>query len=129
MNCTWKLQTILRNLVRDLNRYSGLFTKVSLPELPTLSATVKSIVHNGRFISSTFDIPSGTSFGILLDRTNFFAESGGQIYDTGMIYIDQHFEFEVENVQSYGGYTLHVGSVRHGTLNIGDTVVGSYNVV
>ncbi|KAJ7902662.1 tRNA synthetases class II (A)-domain-containing protein [Mycena olivaceomarginata] len=97
-------------------------------ELPTLSATVKSIVHDGRFISSTFDIPSGASFGILLDRTNFFAESGGQIYDTGMIYIDQHFEFEVENVQSYGGYTLHVGSVRHGTLNIGDTVVSSYNV-
>ncbi|KAF7326396.1 Alanine--tRNA ligase [Mycena venus] len=96
-------------------------------ELSTISATVKSIVCDGRFISSTSDILSGTSTGVVLDRTNFFSESGGQIYDTGKIHIGHQCEFEVEQVHSYGGYTLHVGCVRKGTLNVGDTVTSSYD--
>ncbi|KAJ6589130.1 tRNA synthetases class II (A)-domain-containing protein [Mycena capillaripes] len=101
---------------------------ISKFDKPIITATLKIIICDGRFVQSTSDIPSGTSFGIILDRTNLFAESGGQIYDTGRIYIDQQREFEVEKVHSYGGYTLHVGSIRKGTLNVGDTVTTSLDL-
>ena len=33
----------------------------------------------------------------------------------------------MSNVQSYGGYVLHTGYLKHGTLNVGDTVTSAYD--
>lgn len=55
--------------------------------------------------------------GLLFDKTNFYAESGGQIYDTG--FIDTH---PVQDVQVYGGYVLHVTEIKGKTLKVGDTL-------
>ncbi|KAJ6602521.1 tRNA synthetases class II (A)-domain-containing protein [Mycena vulgaris] len=96
-------------------------------DTPTITATVKAIICDGHFVESTVGI-LGTPFGIILDRTNFFAESGGQIYDTGWICIDEQCEFEVEKVYSYGGYILHIGNFQMGSCKVGDTVTGSYNL-
>ncbi|CAG2248862.1 AARS [Mytilus edulis] len=61
--------------------------------------------------------------GILLDKTCFYAEQGGQIYDEGFIVKenDEEIEFKVKNVQVRGGYVLHVGHIE-GTLRVGDVV-------
>jgi alanyl-tRNA synthetase len=59
--------------------------------------------------------------GIVLDRTNFYAEQGGQIYDIGVLSKDGN-KFEVENVQTYAGFVLHMGKVRSGSLKVGDTL-------
>jgi len=59
--------------------------------------------------------------GIVLDRTNFYAEQGGQIYDTGVLSKDGN-KFEVENVQTYAGFVLHMGKLRSGSLKVGDTL-------
>ncbi|CAG8612833.1 13378_t:CDS:2, partial [Racocetra fulgida] len=53
-----------------------------------IKVTVKGIYYNHSFFPNTDDIPSGKSFGIILDRTNFYAEQGGQQYDSGFITID-----------------------------------------
>jgi alanyl-tRNA synthetase len=80
-------------------------------------------------VPSTESIPKDTSFGLLLDRTSFYAESGGQEYDTGNIVIDGQVDFEVTNVQVYNGYVLHTGYLKYGQLNVGAEVVSSYDEV
>ena len=95
-----------------------------------INATVKAIYYNHKFPQSTSDIPSAKSFGILLDRTNFYSEQGGQIYDTGsIITIDGQAEFVVENVQVFGGYVLHIGYLKYGNLNVNNEVVATYDEV
>ena len=58
---------------------------------------------------------------VVLDRTPFYAESGGQIGDSGTIGADGVC-FEVEDTQSSGDQHLHVGVVREGRLAPGDHV-------
>ncbi|KAI0267165.1 tRNA synthetases class II (A)-domain-containing protein [Gloeopeniophorella convolvens] len=92
-----------------------------------IDATVKAIYHNKTFVQSTSDIPPETIFGLILDRTSFYAEAGGQEYDTGNIVIDGVADFEVTNVQVYNGYVLHIGILKYGKLSVGDGIVSSYD--
>ncbi|KAG6520179.1 hypothetical protein ZIOFF_017217 [Zingiber officinale] len=66
--------------------------------------------------------PDRADIGIVLESTSFYAEQGGQIYDTGSI--EGSFgSFIVNNVQVYGGFVLHIGSVNGGKgLYVGDKV-------
>ena len=88
-----------------------------------------SIYSNKSFVDSTTSISGDGDFGIILDKTSFYAESGGQEYDTGGIIIDGVAEFEVSNVQVFSGYVLHIGHLKYGTLKVGDEVVASYDEV
>ena len=97
--------------------------------LGNIDATVKAIYHDRKFSPSTSDLPEGTTFGILLDKTSFYAEAGGQEYDTGKIVIDGVADFEVEDVQVFSGYVLHIGHLKYGQLKVGDEVVSSYDEV
>uniref|UniRef100_A0A0R3RRY6 Alanine--tRNA ligase n=1 Tax=Elaeophora elaphi TaxID=1147741 RepID=A0A0R3RRY6_9BILA len=66
---------------------------------------------------------SGDFGALILDRTNFYAEQGGQIYDTGVLTkVDEESEFIVSNVQIRGGYVVLVGIVE-GELSVGDKVI------
>ena len=83
-------------------------------------------LHDGtKFVDEITE--RGKSYGIILDRTCFYAEAGGQIYDTGKIYIEDKAEFEVENVQAYNGYIFHTGILEDGHLKVGDKVTASYD--
>lgn len=92
-----------------------------------ISSTVKKIFYNKSFLDSSAAVPEGTSFGVILDRTNFYAESGGQENDTGGIVIDGVAEFEVTDVQVFNGYVLHVGHLKYGNLEVGNEVLASYD--
>lgn len=94
-----------------------------------MNGKVKAIYYNREFLQSTKDIPEDTLFGLILDRTNFYAESGGQEYDTGTIVIEDKAEFEVVNVQSFSGYILHIGRLKSGELGIDNEVVATYDEV
>lgn len=72
--------------------------------------------------------------GLVLDRTNFYAEMGGQECDHGRISVmhetrtssrDDHDggEFKVDHAKAFGGYVLHVGHITHGEIRVGDTVL------
>jgi alanyl-tRNA synthetase len=94
-----------------------------------INAHIKLIYRNHEFPQDTSSIEEHKSFGILLDRTNMYAEQGGQEYDTGSITVDGKAEFVVENVQVYGGYVLHTGYLKYGTLAVNDEVVVQFDEV
>ncbi|CAH1183194.1 unnamed protein product [Phaedon cochleariae] len=83
-------------------------------------ATVIALRADKQFVDQ---VTTGQECGILLDKTNFYAEQGGQIYDTGYLVkaSDDSVEFSVKNVQVRGGYVIHIGNME-GTLCKGDTV-------
>ena len=59
---------------------------------------------------------------LILDKTPFYAESGGQVADTGLI-CGKDAKFTVENVQKLpDGKILHSGVLTEGTLSVSDTV-------
>ncbi|KAJ8077100.1 Alanine--tRNA ligase [Marasmius tenuissimus] len=92
-----------------------------------INAAIKAIFYNKSFVQSTAEIPADTTFGILLDRTSFYAESGGQEYDTGNIVIDGVADFEVTNVQVFNGYVVHTGHLKYGQLEVGNEVISQYD--
>lgn len=97
-------------------------------DTPTLTAAVKGVFQAHKFVPSTAELPEAdVPFGVLLDRTNFYAESGGQQADTGSLVIDGQAEFAVSDVQVYNGYVVHVGYLKYGALRVGDEVVASYD--
>lgn len=92
-----------------------------------ITAEIKAIYHGKNFHSSTAQIPDGEQIGIILDRTNFYAEQGGQENDTGRIIIDGRAELEVGDVQLYAGYVLHTGFMKYGSFSIGNAVLCEYD--
>ncbi|PVU98093.1 hypothetical protein BB561_000088 [Smittium simulii] len=100
---------------------------------PQISSKVVAILVDKSFAQSQDsslenNSDSAESFGILLDQTNFYAESGGQEFDIGTIISDSsNFEFIVTNVKNYGGYILHAGYLSKGKVCVGDTATCIYN--
>ncbi|KAJ9475070.1 putative Alanine--tRNA ligase, mitochondrial (putative) [Pseudozyma hubeiensis] len=94
----------------------------------TVKASVKAIYQDHAFFPETTKIGDrAKNFGILLDRTCLYAESGGQQADTGSIVIDGKTEFVVEDAQVFSGYVLHIGHLKSGELSLNDEVVVSYD--
>eukprot|EP00761_Pharyngomonas_kirbyi_P014395 gb/GECH01014425.1/.p1 GENE.gb/GECH01014425.1/~~gb/GECH01014425.1/.p1 ORF type:complete len:949 (+),score=302.12 gb/GECH01014425.1/:1-2847(+) len=84
------------------------------------TGTVKAIFTEGRsFVDQATE--ETDTVGVILDRTNFYAEAGGQIYDLGQM-TGPLSSFSVDDVQAYAGYVLHIGNVIEGTLSVGDEV-------
>ena len=73
---------------------------------------------------------------VILDRTNFYAEMGGQVGDVGTLTAPTSLDvgtlgragpsvFDVAATKVVGGYVLHVGRVRSGAIQVGETVTAT----
>ncbi|HVC56240.1 MAG TPA: alanine--tRNA ligase [Stellaceae bacterium] len=66
---------------------------------------------------------AGDEVGIIVNQTPFYGESGGQVGDTGVIFSPAGGEFAVRDTQKKAGdLHLHLGTLAHGTLKVGDAV-------
>ncbi|OWV28659.1 alanine--tRNA ligase [Halomonas campaniensis] len=68
-------------------------------------------------------LESGQKGIVVLDRTPFYGESGGQVGDTGYLYVDGG-RFQVTDTQKKNGHHLHQGMMVEGSLSIGASVRG-----
>ena len=63
---------------------------------------------------------------VVLDKTPFYAEMGGQVADHGVITAENGAEFRVHDVQkNKGGKYMHYGKLTGGVLKLGDTVTAA----
>jgi alanyl-tRNA synthetase len=66
-------------------------------------------------------IEAADDIGIVLDRTCFYAEAGGQVGDCGTIE-SRHSRFIVENTTKIANCVIHQGKFAEGTFSIGEKV-------
>ena len=73
-------------------------------------------------------IAAGAEAILVLDKTPFYAEMGGQTADHGVITVGDA-KFEVTNVQkNKGGKFMHTGKLVSGELRVGETVTAAIDV-
>ena len=95
---------------------SAKYDWVSAGSGPKLSATVKAI-WNGKVFKQ--EASEGEFVGLVFDQTSFYAEAGGQLFDTGKVSTENGV-FSVENVQKFGGFILHSGTLGSGAVKVGE---------
>ena len=90
-------------------------------ELLEDAATVIALFQGSESVDTLGD---GQSGAVILDRTPFYAESGGQVGDRGVFVAPSGGgRFEVSDTQKQGGDVfVHIGQLRGGVLRVGDQV-------
>lgn len=71
-------------------------------------------------------LEEGEHGAVVLNRTPFYAESGGQVGDSGYLSAGEA-RFEVRDCSKHGGAHLHIGQVLHGALSVGDVLEAEVN--
>lgn len=85
---------------------------------------VVALLRDGESVSA---LQQGESGMVFLDNTSFYAESGGQVGDQGVLEGDGLL-FEVDDTLKQGGELFaHIGKLEEGTLAVGDKVTAQVN--
>lgn len=95
-------------------------------QLENNQGKIINIIVDGEFSDSISD--SNTSAMIILDSTPFYAESGGQVGDTGIIKTADA-EFKVIDTQKNADVFVHIGQLTKGSLSVGDVVETQVNAI
>lgn len=91
-------------------------------------AKVQAIYSEKSFVQSSDELAPGDTVGVVLDRTSFYSEAGGQVSDIGELQAPGGEPIlKVGMVGSYSGFALHEGIVTEGTptLKVGDPLTCS----
>ncbi|MDQ8731813.1 alanine--tRNA ligase [Bradyrhizobium sp. LHD-71] len=85
-------------------------------ETETAEGAVSALVKDGKEVDS---LKAGETGAVVLNQTPFYAESGGQVGDTGLL-IGEGVRFRVTDTQKKAGDLFaHIGKVEQGTLKAG----------
>lgn len=80
---------------------------------------VVALVQDGQEVESA---SAGSEVEVVLDRTPFYAEMGGQVGDTGKLTASGLYVHVTDTKHRDGGLESHVGVVEEGTISVGDSV-------
>jgi alanyl-tRNA synthetase len=81
-------------------------------------ARVAALVRDGVEVG---DLQAGDIGQVVLDHTPFYAESGGQVGDTGILK-GAGVQFRVDDTQKLGDAHVHTGEVTQGAIRVGDAL-------
>lgn len=90
-----------------------------------INAKVLAVFKDGAEVT---ELNEGDDAVVILDETPFYAESGGQVGDTGVITIGESRFAVTDTKKTAKGQYLHFGTVEMGGLGKGDSVTASVNV-
>ena len=86
-------------------------------------ATITAIIVDGQPVQEA--VPS-QSVAILLNQTPFYAESGGQVGDTGVFTGPDNLRIRITDTQKkLGDIFVHLGTVESGTARVGEPVLAT----
>jgi alanyl-tRNA synthetase len=85
---------------------------------PVTAAQIQVLLVAGKCVE---EAEAGQEVQIVLDKTPFYAESGGQIGDRGYLSGDAIL-VRVEDVKKESDFFIHFGRIDRGTLRVGDKV-------
>ena len=83
---------------------------------------VVALVQDGQEVESA---SAGSEVEVVLDRTPFYAEMGGQVGDTGKLTAPGLYVHVTDTKHRDGGLESHVGVVDEGTISVGDSVTAT----
>ncbi len=89
-------------------------------------AELKFIVAQNQLCEHLKDASHQSDVIVVLDRSPYYGESGGQVGDTGQI-VGEGFRFQVSDTQKDGSLLLHHGYPTHGELRAGVAVTAQVN--
>ncbi|MBS0649603.1 MAG: alanine--tRNA ligase [Verrucomicrobia bacterium] len=115
---TVHLQEVEENLFKDYVAKHGSSTFLGYESILS-EGTIMGIVADGKFVDKLVEGQEGM---IILDRTPFYAEMGGQIADQGTL---SHHKalFHVSTCHApYPGVITHIGKLEKGLMIIGEPV-------
>ncbi len=82
--------------------------------------SIQAIVVDGKPVQA---VKSGQEAAVIVNQTPFYAESGGQMGDSGIMFSADGGEFAVrDTVKKAGEIFVHLGAMTHGALMVGDAV-------
>ena len=82
------------------------------------TSDITALFKEGEIVN---EVSKGDHAGIILESTPFYAESGGQIGDVGLLQSDSVL-FTVTDTQKQGNAHVHIGVVESGTCKVGDSL-------
>lgn len=123
-----------RDRSREASRFNTEYTVVQESQPPTEFTGHKNLLHekkpetgkilalyrDGKFVDT---LNAGEKGSIVLDKSPFYAESGGQVGDRGMLLIHNTAYFTVLDTIKQAHTHLHLGKLEKGSLRIGDEVI------
>ena len=100
---------------------AGLDNKVKFTGYESLKGEGKivAMVCEGEIVDTIIE---GMKVAVVLDETPFYAESGGQTGDCGIIFSGKNIFEVIDCKKSPTGQFLHIGFMKNGTLSVGEKV-------
>ncbi|HEY1992075.1 MAG TPA: alanine--tRNA ligase [Gammaproteobacteria bacterium] len=117
-----------RDRARSASKFGADYGQDVAIEGETAFKGYEHLTHKGKVVAlfrgkdAVQSLKAGEQGMVVLDQTPFYAESGGQVGDQGLLKGGSG-AFRVADTQKRGGGAFaHLGSVTHGEIKLGDTV-------
>ena len=121
-----------RKRSQDASKFSVVASGTALIDSRTLFEGYEGLESAGKVVAllkdgaSVQELNSGDEGEVILDKTPFYAESGGQVGDAGEL-ATPGVHFSVADTQKRGTAFSHVGKVEQGKIRVGDTLEARVN--
>lgn len=106
--------SVTDDVVKTVTEFTG-----HHPHDAEMNCKILALYHEGHFVD---ELKPGQKGSVVLDRTPFYAESGGQVGDTGLLSVPAQTFFKVHDTIKQGKAHLHLGKLEKGTLKVGQTI-------